>query len=283
MFCAKCGAEVKSNSSFCGICGSKISQGNMSEQKTKKIVNGRLSAPLAQHTGSSSVRTINSSTGAAKSLPPGRSVTNNAPVVVPTNIKGTVPATSSQLNPLIGFSSRLKFDDKFALALKPYKKKYGLISGLLIPTPIAVMSLAATSAGVSPGRAGLMAFLLTSFFTVSHVISVSKHDLFKFWNGSVFAKTVEKRYDKYGIEFNAYVLKIRTDRGKVQEIIEKEDALKYYDYFEIGDRVRHYPFLNNYYEIYDKTKVKYVFCPVCGTRNDISKELCENCGLSLIK
>ena len=55
-----------------------------------------------------------------------------------------------------------------------------------------------------------------------------------------------------------------------------------YNYFAIGDRVRHHAGLNSY-EKYDKTGDAFIPCNACGTLCDMSDEICFRCKCPLLK
>ena len=55
-----------------------------------------------------------------------------------------------------------------------------------------------------------------------------------------------------------------------------------YNYFNIGDRVRHHAGLNSY-EKYDKTGDAFIPCNACGTLCDISEYTCFRCKCPLLK
>ncbi len=63
-------------------------------------------------------------------------------------------------------------------------------------------------------------------------------------------------------------------------MVEDDDTL--YNYYRIGDRVRHHAGLNSY-EKYDKTRDSIIFCAACATLCDIGDDVCYRCKCPLLK
>ena len=109
------------------------------------------------------------------------------------------------------------------------------------------------------------------------------------WDGTVIDKRVEKKRkrqptsddDYYWVDYVEYLVLIKSDRGKVFKL-RSEDSDILYNYYQIGERVRHhkgFPF----YEKYDKSKEAYLICCVCGKVDDIHEESCSRCKCPLLK
>lgn len=84
-----------------------------------------------------------------------------------------------------------------------------------------------------------------------------------------------------------YTIYFRTDSGKKKLSVSKSygdpNYRDYYDYLNIGDRVRYYPQLAFKYEKYDKTNDSVIPCMFCKTINDIHNDRCEVCNNLLFK
>jgi hypothetical protein len=111
------------------------------------------------------------------------------------------------------------------------------------------------------------------------------------WDGAVIDKTVTKKRKKrrrndssddyYYADYLEYEVLIRSDDGKIHRIVnENDDTL--YNYYQVGDRVRHHGGLNSY-EKYDKTGDRIIFCNACSTLCDINDDTCFRCGCPLLK
>jgi len=126
-------------------------------------------------------------------------------------------------------------------------------------------------------------FLLITFFTV---IGKNKG---KTWDGVVVNKTIEKKRrrvntdndDSYMQNFIVYTVFIKENNGRMHEIrIEDNDSR--YQYYQIGDFVRHHKGLNSY-EKYDKSRDLIVYCNACATVNSIQEDYCHRCKCPLLK
>lgn len=109
------------------------------------------------------------------------------------------------------------------------------------------------------------------------------------WDGTVIDKTVERKRRKrnsgnndYYIEkYTEYTVHLRSDSGKKYVIcVENDDTL--YNYYQIGDRVRHHKGLNTF-EKYDKSGDSIIFCNACSSLNDINDDYCFRCRCPLLK
>ncbi len=106
------------------------------------------------------------------------------------------------------------------------------------------------------------------------------------WDGIVVDKTIKNksRYDKYQSGWNEYLeytVSVQADNGKIHYIsAEDDDTL--YNYYQIGNRVRHHKGLNSY-EKQDKSNDEIIFCNACASLNDINDDYCFRCKCPLLK
>ncbi|MEA4882812.1 MAG: hypothetical protein VB144_03950 [Clostridia bacterium] len=106
------------------------------------------------------------------------------------------------------------------------------------------------------------------------------------WDGVVVGKQVFERrtYDKTNethTTHTAYEYKVKRDNRKVYTH-QHEDSDTVFNYFDIGDRVRHHRGFGGY-EKYDKSKDTFLFCTACGTKNNVSDDICFRCKCPLLK
>ena len=106
------------------------------------------------------------------------------------------------------------------------------------------------------------------------------------WDGTVTDKQVKKkrRHDKYQDMWENYLLyqvTIKADNGKKHTITADDDDTRY-NYFKIGDRVRHHKGLNTF-EKQDKRGDTIIFCNACASLNDINEDYCFRCKCPLLK
>lgn len=108
------------------------------------------------------------------------------------------------------------------------------------------------------------------------------------WDGQVVDKQTQKKRrrrqsgdDYYWESYRLYTVFIRRDSGKMETInIENDDTI--FNYYKIGDRVRHHGQLNSF-EKYDKSKDSIIFCNACASLNDINNDTCFRCHCPLLK
>ncbi len=139
----------------------------------------------------------------------------------------------------------------------------------------------------NPG-AFLIGLAVGSMFVSIALVSVSRKKMSKTFDGFVVNKKVVrkkgKEYDSQDIGrtyyYNEFVVEIRADDGKIHRIKSNEDDR--FEYFNIGDRVRHHGGLRAY-EKYDKTNDSIIFCVACGKKWDISEDYCDFCKCPLLK
>jgi len=94
-------------------------------------------------------------------------------------------------------------------------------------------------------------------------------------------KNYGEKEEYYWEEYMVFSVLIRSEDGKVHSLkVEDDDTV--YNYFQIGDQVRHHKGLNSY-EKFDKSKDDIIFCNACATLHDIQEEYCLRCGCPLLK
>lgn len=202
--------------------------------------------------------------------------------------KGEVQQQASQ-PARIGFSKKID-DPAFAKYLKN-SNRYAVIFSLIIALIAVVGFFVAGEMGaegmsnpeslyIGLGVGGM--FLTIAFF------QVLGRKRSKTWDGKVIDKKAEKKKktvtdsanDSYTKTYMLYRVIIEDERGKRHEI-RNEDNTTVYDYYKIGDRVRHHAGLNSY-EKYDKSQDTIIFCAACATLCSIEDEHCHRCKCPLL-
>lgn len=106
----------------------------------------------------------------------------------------------------------------------------------------------------------------------------------KTWDGIVVDKKIGRKKRRRSDEDDwrtSYTVVIRSDGGETHTIsCEDDDTL--YNYYRIGDRVRHHKGLNSF-EKYDKSEDTVIFCNACASLNDIRSDCCFRCKCPLLK
>ena len=87
--------------------------------------------------------------------------------------------------------------------------------------------------------------------------------------------------DYYIDYYTEYAVIFSDERGKMHRLTAEDDDTQY-NYFQVGDHVRHHAGLNSY-EKYDKTKDSIIFCSACATLCDINDDYCFRCKCPLLK
>jgi hypothetical protein len=110
----------------------------------------------------------------------------------------------------------------------------------------------------------------------------------KTWDGKVVNKTVEQKTKKvqYGDTYQRepyveYKVMIQPISGKLYTL-RHEDDQTVYNYYQIGDEVRHHKGLNTF-EKKDKSKDQIIFCAACASLCDIKDDYCHRCKCPLLK
>jgi ribosomal protein L40E len=108
------------------------------------------------------------------------------------------------------------------------------------------------------------------------------------WDGTVTDKTITKKHRQVGDDDDSrwedyleYAVIITADSGKVHRLTAENDDTVY-NYYRIGDRVRHHAGLRSY-EKYDKRGDAIIFCLACGSLNDMQNDVCSRCKCPLPK
>lgn len=206
-------------------------------------------------------------------------------------LPGTKQFTSHQnINTYVpGFSNKVN-DPRIKAAVKKNKKATLGCAFILIPLPLIACLIAGKFVDDFPQfpYSLYLGGAISLIFLIVNLISAGKAKTEKEWTGVVTGKRiheerVQNRHE--GIDrttYTVYTVQIHTPEGKLKTIDEREIP-KYYNYLEVGDRVRYLPQFTNYYEKYDKSKDGYVFCPICGNEVDLELDICPNCGMPVIK
>jgi hypothetical protein len=128
-----------------------------------------------------------------------------------------------------------------------------------------------------------------AMFLVIALVQIRNRNRSTTWDGEVVDKRIEeirrrqKRQDnrlRWQVVRRYWVI-VRSDSGTVHRIMSDGDRTVY-DYYAVGDRVRHHGGINTY-EKCDKSKDSIIFCNACGTLHDISAEYCTRCHCPLLK
>ena len=190
---------------------------------------------------------------------------------------------------LVGFSSRIN-DPAFTGYVKNSKRWSAIFS--LVLAIVAIISFyiyGEKSPEMDNPQALYIGIGIGSMFIFIATIQIIGRSRSKTWDGIVIDKKVQdkrkKRYtnnnDYYWENYKEYTVSIKRDDGRVEECATEDDDTKY-NYYQIGDRVRHHEGLNTY-EKYDKSRDAIIFCNACASLHNIEDDYCFRCKCPLLK
>lgn len=190
----------------------------------------------------------------------------------------------------MGYSDRIN-DPKFKKYVKQ-SNSYAFIFSVIIAVIAIVGFYIAGEKGVdgmSNPDSLYIGFGIGGMFLLIALFQIFGRKRSKTWDGVVVDKTAKKKKkkvndgdDNYRTEiYTEYCVVIKSDQGKKYEITEHNTTFLY-DYYNLGDKVRHHAGLNSY-EKFDKSKDSIVFCAACGTLCNIEEDHCPRCKCPLLK
>jgi hypothetical protein len=191
----------------------------------------------------------------------------------------------------LGYSPRIN-DPAFARYVKNTNRYAGIFAGILaVAAFIGFTVYGETSSEMDNPQAMYIGMGIGGMFLFIALLTTLSRKRSKTWDGVVADKTIKNkrrkqstgqdRNDFYWVNYVEYKVIIREDRGKNHELTAEDDDTRY-NYFQLGDRVRHHGKLNSY-EKYDKTRDTVSFCNACASLNDIRDEVCFRCKCPLLK
>ena len=211
---------------------------------------------------------------------------------------GTAFAAAPPINqPAVGFGGTLGYsprinDPAFAKYVKNANRYAGIFAGILaVAAFIGFTVYGETSSEMDNPQAMYIGMGIGGMFLVIALLTVLSRKRSKTWDGVVVDKTIKNKRrrqstgpdkgDFYWADYVEYTVIIKQDSGKKQELTAEDDDTRY-NYFQIGDKIRHHGKLNSY-EKYDKTRDTVSFCNACASLNDIHDEVCFRCKCPLLK
>ncbi len=185
-----------------------------------------------------------------------------------------------------GYSTKID-DPAMARYLRDTKRWSAIFSIILAVVAIAGFYIyGETSSGMDNPEALYIGMGIGSMFILIALFQIAGRNRSTTWDGMVTDKKVKekRRHDKYQnrwVEYLEYTVSMKADNGKMHYIsAEDDDTL--YNYYQIGNRVRHHKGLNSY-EKQDKTGDSIIFCNACASLNDIQDDYCFRCNCPLLK
>ena len=191
----------------------------------------------------------------------------------------------------VGYSERIH-DPAFARYLKHTNRWSALFSVILaIAAIIGFYIYGETSHEMENPQALFIGLGIGGMFFLIALYTIISRKASKTWDGVVVDKTVKQKNrrqstgsgdnDYYIHYYTEYAVIVRDARGKTHRLTAEDDDTVF-NYYQIGDRVRHHAGLNSY-EKYDKSHDSIIFCNACATLCQINDDACWRCKCPLLK
>ena len=189
---------------------------------------------------------------------------------------------------LMGFSSKIN-DPAFAKYLKNTNRWSAIFSIIIAAAAVIGFYIyGETSSEMENPQALYIGLGIGGMFLLIALFTIIGRKKSTTWDGTVVDKKIEKKRrsqssgdDHYWENYTLFTVFLRSDSGKKHKIsVENDDTL--YNYYQVGDRVRHHKGLNSY-EKYDKSRDSIIFCNACASLNDIRDDYCFRCKCPLLK
>ena len=184
------------------------------------------------------------------------------------------------------YSQKIK-DPAFANYVKNTHRWSGYFSlGLAFFAVFGFYIYGETSSDMDNPEALYIGLTIGSMFLLIDLFQIVSRSKSRTWDGTVVDKKIESKRRKsrdanQWIDYSEYIVFIQEDNGKIHSISAEDDATKY-NYYQIGNKVRHHKGLNTY-EKQDKTGDTIIFCNACASLNDIREHHCFRCKCPLLK
>ena len=242
-FCTECGQRLDEGVKFCPNCGKAVS------------------AEVAGKEPQNNTYTPNDSQNQTPDYPP-----NYTPNYTP------------------GFSTRIH-DPQIKAALRKNRRASRIFLLISMPIPVIVACIYALVTGeMELGQAFVSGAAVSGIILVINLlIGLSNRA-----ERSYEAVVIDKRegYTSGSDEDRRTVYKtiVRTTDGHKKVIQETSHMPRSaYEYLAVGDRFRYHPQLAFPFEKFDKSKDGFVYCACCMTKNELSEDRCQKCGVPLLK
>lgn len=189
----------------------------------------------------------------------------------------------------VGYSTRIN-DPAFARYVGNTNRWAAIFSVILAAAAVIGFSVAGEMGveGLENPNALYIGMGIGGMFLLIALFTVIGRKRSKTWDGVVMDKKVMNKQrrqgsedDYYYVDYLEYIVTVRDKAGKKHRMTAADDDT-IFNYFQIGDRVRHHAGLNSY-EKYDKSDDSIIFCNACGTLCDIADDYCYRCNCPLLK
>ncbi|MBU7006565.1 hypothetical protein [Phosphitispora fastidiosa] len=199
------------------------------------------------------------------------------------------PQSTPQPANLRGFSPRIN-DPAFGKYIKNTNRWSAIFSIILAVGAVAGFYIAGEVGSEMDNPESLyIGFGIGGMFLLIALFQILGRNRSKTWDGTVEDKKIKKKTERQTFgdddvryeDYLEYSVIIRSDQGK-RYTIRSRDNDTLYNYYRIGDRIRHHAGLKSY-EKHDKSGDRFIPCNACGTLCDISDDYCFRCKCPLLK
>ncbi len=195
------------------------------------------------------------------------------------------PPSMPQSAGLRGFSPRIS-NPAFEKYIKNTNRWAATFSVILAVAAVIGFYIAGEmgAEGMSNPESLYIGFGIGGMFLTIALFQILSRKRSRTWDGRVEDKKIKKKtkhQDDVIENYLEYSVVVRSDQGK-KHVIKSQNSDVLYNYFNIGDRVRHHAGLNSL-EKYDKTGDSFIPCNACGTLCDINDDYCFRCKCPLLK
>lgn len=199
------------------------------------------------------------------------------------------PQTPEAPAGLYGFSPRIN-DPAFAKYIKNSNRWSAIFAAVLAVAAVVGFTIYGESSDEMGNPGALFIGLgIGGMFLIIALVQILRRKGSRTWDGTIVDKKIKKKVERqtYGdgdVYYNDYLeysVVIRSDQGK-QHVMKWKNDDTLYNYYKVGDRVRHHAGLNSC-EKYDKTGDAFIPCSACGTLCDIGEDYCFRCKCPLLK
>ena len=200
----------------------------------------------------------------------------------------TAANTAANAAKRVGYSNCIN-DPAFSKYIKNTNRWSGIFSLILAVAAVIGFYIAGeTSSEMDNPESLYIGFGIGGMFLLIALFQIIGRKKGKDWDGVVVDKRVLKKQsrqssgdDDYWVDYKEYVVIIRGDDRKKHKITVKDNDTVY-NYYQIGDKLRHHGRLNTY-EKYDKSRDTIIFCNACASLNNIEDDYCFRCKCPLLK
>lgn len=189
----------------------------------------------------------------------------------------------------VGYSSKIS-DPAFAKYMKNTNRWSAIFAVIVALAAVIGFTVAGEKGaeGMENPQAMFIGLGIGGMFLLIALFQILGRKRSRTWDGVVTDKKINQKRrrqssgnEDYWVDYLEYVVLITENGGKTHEIKIDDDATSY-NYYRVGDRVRHHAGLNSY-EKYDKSGDNIIFCAACASLNKMEDERCFRCKCPLLK